>query len=367
MSKENQEFIALVALDDGSGNIACRFEDTDKQVFEKYIPARIERGSAAGLGGSGMSANVWETEEGNRFTVRKNPLKPVSTLDPDYQLSEANRVLALHTMSKAGLGDVPCVVGCTMPAEQFYNKGDDHNPFDEERQKAKGRNLMKRITNVYGGIKPPRVLIVQAFPEGLPAFFWLAYGERHGERPKYTENQTTLIVDLGEFTADLALVGSGAEDEVLAYSTHEHGIHVMVERFRALLAREGIQDAKSIPTANLKNIIQCGYIGTDLETPEAIAARVDISHLVAEAAEYLNDLLLEDIRELTRGVQLTRIGFVGGGAYWLGGLARKTWKYPVDIPDEPELAIVRGVHLLMQNDQAALLKQARAKLAKETE
>lgn len=371
MIKEtNDQFIALVALDDGSGNIACAFKDADNQLFESYHPARIEAGSAAGIGASNMSDSVWETEEGNRYTVRLNPTRPITTLDPNYQLSEPNRVLAIHTMAKAGLGDVDCAVGCTLPVEQFYNRGDSQNPFDEARQKAKGRNLMKAVKNVYGAFHAPRILTVQVFPEALPAYYYCAYGDRGDDKQDYPEEHKTLVVDLGEFTADLALISTG--DEILNYSTHEHGVHIMVKHFHTLLVRDsvtlGITDAKSMTVADLKTIIQRGYIGSNLNTPEAKAARVSVTSQIKEAADHLNNQLLEDIRELTRGHILTRIVFVGGGANWLSEQAKATWGAAVDIPKQPELAIVRGVHLMMQANKAEILKHARAKLAKmETE
>lgn len=372
MSKETQEFIALVALDDGSGNIACGFTDADGQLFESYHPARIEAGSAAGIGASSMSKNVWETEEGNRFTVRMNPTKPITTLDPNYQLSEANRVLAIHTMAEAGLGGIPCVVGCTLPLNQFYNKGDEKNPFDAERQKAKGRNLMKAVKNVYGAFDSPRIVLVNVYPEALTAYYYCASARRGTGRPHYPPVHKTLVVDLGEFTADLAMIGAseGSEDEILTFDTYEHGIHVMVEYFHTLLIREsvrlGIADAKSMTTADLKTIIARGYIGSNLETPAAIAARVDVSNLIQESANHLNGLLQSDIREMTRGQlsTITRIVFVGGGANWLGDIARKTWGAEVDIPEQPELAVMRGVHIMMQDEKEFFLKSARAKLAK---
>jgi hypothetical protein len=41
-------FVALVALDDGSGNIACSFHDASGTVYESHQPSLIEKGAAAG-------------------------------------------------------------------------------------------------------------------------------------------------------------------------------------------------------------------------------------------------------------------------------------------------------------------------------
>ncbi|NEG94354.1 ParM/StbA family protein [Leclercia adecarboxylata] len=354
-------FIALVALDDGSGNIACSFHDAEGALYETHQPSLIEQGASAGFGSSHMSNSIWETAEGNRFTVRRNPTKPLTTLDPAYQLGQPNRVLAIDTMSKANLGGVACVVGCTLPVEQFYNRGDASQPVNLARIQAKKDNLMGGCTNVYGAYESPVILSVTVYPEALPAYYYCA--TRAEGNQSYPEEHKTLVVDLGEFTADYAIISTG--DEIVDFSTHEHGVHLMVSHFRTLLARERhIEDVQSMPDPDVKAVISRGYIGSSLETPQAIAARVDVSDLVTEAAEHLNNMLQADIRELTRGQMntLDRIVFVGGGANWLREQASR-WHHSVDIPEQPHLAIVRGVQLLLQADADRLLDEAATALA----
>lgn len=359
-------FVALVALDDGSGNIACSFHDASGTVYESHQPSLIEKGAAAGLGASHMSNSIWETEEGDRFTVRRNPTKPLTTLDPAYQLGQANRVLAIDTMAKANLGGVACVVGCTLPVEQFYNRGDEAQPVNVERIQAKKANLMKRATNVYGAYESPVILSVKVFPEAFPAYYYCASKTRKDGAQDYPEEHKTLVVDLGEFTADLAIISTG--NEFVDFSTHEHGVHMMVSHFRTLLARERqrfyLDDVQSMSDADVKAIITRGYIGATLETPAAIAARIDVTPLIKEAAEYLNQMLLADIRELARGQMntLDRIVFVGGGANWLREQAMQ-WHHTVDIPSEPHMAVVRGVQLLLQSNAAELQAEAISLLA----
>ena len=187
---------------------------------------------------------------------------------------------------------------------------------------------------------------------------------------EYPEEHKTLVVDLGEFTDDLAIIGTG--DEIIDFATHENGVHKMVQHFHTLLIREsgrlGLSDPKSMQTVDLKAIIKRGYIGSQLNTPGAIAARVDVTPLIKEAACALNDLLLSDIHTLCRGKMdsLTRIVFVGGGANWLSEQA-KGWFHTVDIPKHPELAIVRGVHLLMKSEKASIMKRAQKALDKRLE
>ncbi|WP_279448486.1 hypothetical protein [Aeromonas hydrophila] len=143
----------------------------------------------------------------------------------------------------------------------------------------------------------------------------------------------------------------------------------MVEHFRTLLIRDssklGLYDITAMPAGDLKLAIERGYIGSDLSTPAAIAARIDVTSQINEAANELNRLLLEDIRTLTRGQlsTMTRVVFVGGGANLLREHA-KQWHHAVDIPLQPESAIVRGVYLLLSQEResmtAAALEQMEA-------
>lgn len=357
-------FIALVALDDGSGNVAASFRDMEGELYEEYQPSLIETGEAASLGDSAIVGSIWTTEEGNTYTVRKNPRNPLTTLDPDYQLSEANRVLGIDTMVKAGLGGALCAVGCTLPVEQFFNRNDRNNRLNQARIQAKKANLMKGCVNRYGAHKAPQILAARVYPEAYPAYYYCASPDRLDGAKHYPDEHTTLVVDLGEFTADLAIIGTG--NDFGNFSTHEHGIHVMVAHFRSLLARNsGIRDVQSMSDAAIKKIIERGYVGSHFETPEAIAARIDVTDLVRESANHLDQLLQADIREVTRGEPLDRIVFVGGGANWLREQAA-AWHHSVDIPAQPELAIMRGVQLLLESEADAIREEAIAAQANRT-
>lgn len=356
-------FIHVVAVDDGSGNIAVAYENERGDYEEHSQPSLIERGVGAAFGQAGVHA--WDAD-GERYTTKAYATNPISTLDPDYQISPAARVLVNDAFARAGLGGKLCSIGCTLPVNQYYmplETGED--PHNWERIKAKEDSLKKAVTSLNGSSTPPTILHVSVYPEAIPAYIYCAYAERTGEDREqigeYPERHRTLIVDLGEFTADLAVLATG--NEVVSYETHEHGVHRMVEHFRTLLIRDASRlqlfDVAAMPAADLKIAIERGYIGSDLSTPAAIAARVDVSAQIKEAADELNRLLMEDIRTLTRGQlkSLTRVVFVGGGANILREHA-KQWHEVVDIPAEPEMAIVRGVYLLLEQEREAMTKRA---------
>lgn len=360
---EQAPYIHVVALDDGSGNIAVAYENEAGEYKEHTQPSLIERGVGAAFGQKGV--NAWGADN-ERYTVKAYTTKPISTLEPDYQVSAASRVLVNDAFSRAGLGGQYCSIGATLPVDQYYlpaGTGDD--PRNWDRIKAKEDNLKKAVQSLNGSSIPPTILHVSVFPEAIPAYIYCAYAERPDEDREaigeYPERHKTLVVDLGEFTNDLAILATG--NEVVAYATHEHGVHRMVEHFRTLLIRDafnlGLFDVAAMPTADLKVAIERGYIGSDLETKAAVAARIDITSQVLEAADELNRLVLEDIRALTRGQlsTLTRVVFVGGGANHLREHAKR-WHHAVDIPLNPESAIVRGVYLLLTQERDSMIAAA---------
>lgn len=361
--EQSVPFINVVAVDDGSGNIAVAYENEAGDYIEHSQPSLIERGVGAAFGQKGVHA--WDAD-GERYTTKAYTTKPISTLDPDYQISAASRVLVNDAFARAGLGGQYCSIGATLPVDQYYMPSDTReDPHNWARIRAKEDSLKRSVASLNGTSTPPIILHVAVYPEAIPAYIYCAYAERPGEDREeigeYPERHTTLVVDLGEFTADFAVLATG--NEVVSYATHEHGVHRMVEHFRTLLIRDsaklGLYDITAMPAGDLKLAIERGYIGSDLDTKAAIAARIDVSAQISEAADELNRLLLDDIRTLTRGGlrSMTRVVFVGGGANLLREHA-KQWHHSVDIPLEPESAIVRGVYLLLSQEREAMVEAA---------
>lgn len=355
-------FIHVVAVDDGSGNIAMIYEDEAGEYNELIMPSLVEAGVAATFGETPVQAWV---VGGNEYTVNPSTTKPLSTLDPDYQVGEVSRVLVNDILVKSGLGGKPCVIGCTIPVNQYYLPADtDGDRTDHARIQEKQASLLSKIESFQGIFTPPEILHVEVYPECLTAYVYCAVAVQ--ERKKMGDDpdgaHTTLIVDLGEFTADFAILETGYKID--RYATYEHGIHKMISFFRSMILRDarslGLPDVSSMPIKYFKLAIERGYIGSPSDSPAAIAARVDVTPYIERAANKLNELLLADIREVTRGqlISMTRVVFVGGGANLLREQARE-WCHTVVIPEEPELAVVRGMHIMLNQRRDSLVEQAR--------
>ncbi len=344
--------ITFIAVDDGSGNIASMYINDAGKSVESMTPSGIVNRLLAD-GGRGISDRAWVTESGH-FTVNHSSIIQVNTCTKEYQLSEANRVLVHDCIARSTAN--PVYLAVTLPTSQFYT-GDDENPIDSERIEMKRKNLMRTVTNYSGAYQSPNVLGVLVFPESIPAYVYCVYSAKN--QNDYPDNHLTLVVDLGRYTCDIALIGT--DYQVISFSTTESGVYKLTEKLRQLITRNSsklnINDASSFSDNFLNQIIDVGYIGSVLETEGAISARKDVSHLIAESKEYLSKMILSDMKAVSPDFStLTRVVFVGGGANWLADLA-ESWHHTVTIPEQPEMAIVRGTHLMLIDKKEQILRE----------
>ncbi|HHY0551876.1 TPA: plasmid segregation protein ParM domain-containing protein [Vibrio parahaemolyticus] len=353
MSKKenNQDSGAIaVAVDDGSGNIAHKFQDSEGEAFESVSPSCIVDGVLSDLTG-GISDQAWETDEGPRYTVTINHTKQIDTCNKNYQVSLANRVLVHNAIAQGGLSGQKVHLGVTLPTAQFYTN-DPEKPIALERIEEKCANLKKGLKNIAGVYQPAEVVSVKVYPEAIPAYIYCSLNDDGTPADGYPEEHLTLVVDLGRYTCDMALITTGYQ--VSKFATTENGVHVMCDRFRKLLARNAAEinltDIDSFSDNQIDRIIDLGYIGSTLETASAIAARKDVTSIVNEAKAYLSEIIFKDIKAIVGDINiLTRIVFVGGGANWLASESSQ-WCHTVSIPDEPEKAIVRGTYFMLTQE-----------------
>ncbi|HIF9321619.1 TPA: plasmid segregation protein ParM domain-containing protein [Photobacterium damselae] len=346
----------LFAIDDGSGNMATRFIDGQGVVFESKTVSCIVEKVLPSLS-TGISENAWETQ-GKQFTVTKSSPDSINTCSKDYQLSDANRVL-VHNAIAENVGNYPVYLGVTLPTQQFYNRDSD-KIINEDRIAAKRDNVLKECSNISGVYDDANIMGVRVYPEAIPAYVYCSINDDGEANPDYPDEHTTLVIDLGRYTCDMAIISTGYS--VIDYLTTDHGVQKLVDKFKVLLQQHStelsINDISAFSSTVIDQIIDYGYIGSTLEQPKAIAARKDVSNLVQQAKEYLNDLVLNDAKQLVKGdfSMLTRIVFVGGGANWLNELSQE-WYHTVDIPEQPEMAVVRGTHQMLLGAQAKIYEE----------
>lgn len=345
MSKKQQ--LLAIAIDDGSGNIATHHTDVTGKVIESIAPSCVVPRVLSDLTAN-VSSQAWKTQDGGSFSVTISDANQINTCTKDYQLSVANRVLVHNAISKL-VDDQPVHLGCTLPTAQFYT-GDNDHPIALDRIEDKRVNLMKSITNISGEAVSPIIDGITVYPEAIPAYVYCSQDENGNIAEDYPEEHTTLVVDLGRFTCDMAIVSTGYQ--ISGYKTTENGVHKLTDYLLTLLNRNaislGLSDTESYSEDQIKHIINRGYIGSNSEKDSAIAARKDVTPLITEAKEHLSSILFADMKELVKDFNmLTRIIFVGGGANWLEEQSNQ-WFHTVDIPTNPEMAIVRGTYLMLK-------------------
>ncbi|MEG1113244.1 MAG: ParM/StbA family protein [Hafnia sp.] len=344
MTKKNYTF---VAVDAGSGNVALTFERDGK--METYVtPSLIRAGSQQTL--ASETSSSWLTNDDGRersYVVVNKGTDLVDTCDPDYQVSAAHRVLVNEALVRAGLADTDVILAETLPVNQFYS---DIGKIDRARTKAKADNLLMPVRNYSADILPPRIAHVEVFPEAVPAVI-----SAQSDFPDLQQAESILVVDLGRFTCDMAVVDKDLQ--VISRRTSENGIHRMIERVYALLqefeSTSGKSiDAKSLNIESIDTIIRQGYIGSRLEA--ARSKRIDVSSVISQAAGELAEIIRADIRKVHRNMlDIDALLLVGGGANYIGGRLHGMPDYTADwhdlvfIPEYPETSIVRGVYFAL--------------------
>ena len=338
--------IILMAIDDGSGNIATRHIDANGYACEAINRSVVvDRVLANGL--EGISSHAWNTND-KQFTVTDNHSDAINTCNRDYQVSDANRVL-VHDAISSTINDDPVYIAVTLPTEQFYAKGAD-SIINSKRIEEKRQNVLTQCDNHTAAMRNANILGVKVFPESIPAYVYCSLDENLEPKSDYPTDHKTLIIDLGRYTCDICIVGTNYT--VIDYKTTDHGVQQLVNKFKVLLQKNSerlaINDLASFSDKELDDLINRKYLGSTFE--HAASTRRDITDIVNESKEYLAELVLNDALALCKNDfnMLTRIVLVGGGANWLNELSQQ-WFHTVDIPFEPELAIVRGTHIMLEN------------------
>ncbi|MBS6033950.1 MAG: ParM/StbA family protein [Pantoea sp.] len=348
----------LVAVDAGSGNVALTYaEEGTGRWITSVTPSLILEGHQQSF--AAESQSTWLTTDANgkerAYTVMKKGYDLYDTCDPNYQVSPAHRVLIADALNRAGLGGRDVIIGETLPVNQFYSA---MGVINEARIREKVASLKTPVKNYRDGSEPANIIHVEVFPEAVPAIV-----SAQADNPELADAEQTLVVDLGRFTCDIALVDKDLMP--VKKASYEHGVQKMIERVHALLPEFEANLGKSFGASDLSvdsvdAIIRQGYIGSRLES--AKSKRIDISEVINQAASELAEKIWQDVRALhrnTRDVDVVLV--VGGGANYIAGklpgLTDHTadWHDVVVVPNNPEMAIARGVYLALQASEADIL------------
>lgn len=338
----------LVAVDAGSGNVTLTFEEDGKMVTS-VTPSLVHKGNTQTMAQESSSTWVTTDPAGKEhvFSVVSKGYDLYDTCDPDYQISLAHRVLVTDALYRAGLGGRDVIIADTLPVNQFYS---GIGVINDARIQQKIDSLMTPVHNYRDAIQPARIVHVEVYPEAVPAVV-----SAQADYPDLEDAESILVVDLGRFTCDIAIVDKDLMP--IRKESREHGVQVMIERVAALLPvfekENGLSfGASDLSIDSIDAIIRQGYIGSRLEM--AKAKRIDVTSVINQAAAELAETIWDDVRAMHRNTRdVDAVLVVGGGANYIAGklpnLKDNTaeWHDVVIVPENPEMAIARGVYMAL--------------------
>lgn len=348
--------IIRVALDDGSGNISCRFINSNGEIKESYKPSIISSDEI-------FTANcdnpdyVWITN-GNTYSVTSSN-ELVNTCNKHYQTSDANRVLINDTMADAGLGGQKIQLGCTLPTNIYYNVQTNKVSKNIDAIAAKIESLKIPCENKYASKSTPIVTEIKVYPEAIPAIFHVAIKDGQLD-PDIVTKENTLVIDLGRYTADLALLGPMPSFNIKGSDTQPLGVQSLIDEIRNVLT-----DNKDKIGINFNLLHRSdSFIEEKLKTKQIeivfrendkpVKKVVDISAYINQALDNIANRIKSYVLSLCKNDidSIDNIILVGGGAYYFKDKI-SSWHPSIicDLEKKPELAIVRGLHTLMENNK----------------
>lgn len=348
----------LVAVDAGSGNVTLTFEENGQMVTQ-VTPSLVHEGNTQTF--AQESSSTWLTKDASgteqAFSVVKKGYGLFDTCDPDYQISLAHRVLVTDALNRAGLSGRDVIIADTLPVNQFFS---GVGVINEARIQQKIDSLMTPVRNYSSAIEPARILHVEVYPEAVPAVV-----SAQADYPELESAEAILVVDLGRFTCDIAIVDN--ELMPVVKKSHEHGVQKMIERVAALLPvfeKENNLNfgANELSIDSIDTFIRQGYVGSRLEI--AKDKRIDITSVINQAGAELAATIWKDVRAMHRNTRdVDAVLLVGGGANYIAGKQDKLtnhtadWHDVVIVPDNPEMAIARGVYLALSAIENDILDQ----------
>ncbi len=319
---------SLVVIDEGSAQAKATFRHLDGHIVTKIVPSRIAEQAKVDLNGYAESA--YFTEEGGEYTVDGDFDDIIRTNIPSYQTSEGNRALIHETLRQAGFGGESVKVAVTLPMNQFFSKVKG-TPINQKLIARKKQNVLGGIRSASGQALA-EIIDCKVYPEGIPALFDTIRDDSGALKPGYEEGMKILVVDIGGTTTDVSVVTPNGTIE--AYDSFNTGVLTVAERFSELAAPEfGL---KRVPRALAEASLKSGRL-----------KNMDVTELVSRASRNVVKTILRELEAMVQTpALLDKVLIVGGGAALMGKELSDEMGVGALIPDNPDMAISRGIFKL---------------------
>ncbi|MET4694743.1 plasmid segregation protein ParM [Endozoicomonas sp. NE35] len=292
------------------------------------MPSRVAEQAKVDINGYAESA--YFTEEGGEYTVNGDFDDIIRTNIPSYQTSEANRALVHETLRQSGFGGRPVRVAVTLPMNQFFSKVQGA-PINQKLIASKKRNVLGGIKSA-AGHQLAEIIDCKVYPEGIPALFDTIRNDDGSLKSGFEEGMKILVVDIGGTTTDVSVVTPNGTIE--SYDSFSTGVLTVVERFSELAAPEfGL---KRIPRALAEEAVKSGRL-----------KNMNVSELIQRASRNVMQTILRELEAMVSTPSLLdKILIVGGGAALMGRELAEAMGVEVLIPEQPDMAISRGIYKL---------------------
>ncbi|MET4709368.1 ParM/StbA family protein [Endozoicomonas lisbonensis] len=319
---------SLVVIDEGSAQAKATYRADNGAIVTHVVPSRVAEQAKVDINGYAESA--YFTEEGGEYTVNGDFDDIIRTNIPSYQTSEANRALVHETLRQSGFGGRPVRVAVTLPMNQFFSKVQGA-PINQKLIASKKRNVLGGIKSA-AGHQLAEIIDCKVYPEGIPALFDTIRNDDGSLKSGFEEGMKILVVDIGGTTTDVSVVTPNGTIE--SYDSFSTGVLTVVERFSELAAPEfGL---KRIPRALAEEAVKSGRL-----------KNMNVSELIQRASRNVMQTILRELEAMVSTPSLLdKILIVGGGAALMGRELAEAMGVEVLIPEQPDMAISRGIYKL---------------------
>lgn len=321
----------LVVVDEGSNQVKAVWINPDTHAIEhRIIPSRVT--SENGEDEEGLPFPYVYTIDNQHYSVVEDGTQLLPTKGSDFQVSNHNLAL-VHEILRPIFGNQSINLHVTLPIFQFYNIDNTRN---SQRITEKTTLLNKPVRNP-AGHSLAIFNKVNVSPEGIPVWFDVLFNDQLTFNPKYEFVERVLVVDIGGTTTDISMITGGGR--IIQKGSIEIGCFRVADNLRAELnaghaSNLAIEKAMRTSTFRKKTI--------DQELQQAIFP-------VAEHIYHQMKIFEKDEKALDYVV------YAGGGATLIGQQLEDLYGGNTLIPDQPELALARGIlkHKLITADRKA--------------
>lgn len=317
-----------VVIDEGSAQAKVTFKKKGK-IKTVIIPSRVEEELKVQM--DGFSPSSYITEEGHKYTVNGDLDDTIPNNVPSYQTSSANRAVIHEALRVSGFSGKDVHICVTLPVGRYFGSGDI--PKDEALIESKRANAMAGIeaANKNGLAK---IIGCSVYPEALPALFELSRNEDGSLRDGFSDNDKTLIVDIGGATTDITVITPSGD--IQSYdSIHNCGVLDIAEVLSEAITEKFDIKAK-LPSSVLDQILRHKkFAGKDVSEDIKRASSKTLSTIARRLEKMVQTPTLLD-----------KVMIVGGGALLMGKELADLLGVEAIIPENAEETISRGIYKL---------------------